>query len=111
MSGSLAALTPAQQIEALYVAYFGRAADYGGATYWLMDYANLTAQGLTPTQAVVNIADSFAVQPEATKLYTFLDNPSAGAPATVNTFLTAVYQDLFNRAPDAAGEAIGPIKS
>ena len=122
MSGSLASQSPADQIEAIYIAYFGRAADVGGETYWLNDFKYLTSpvsqggQGFTSTQAIVNIADSFAVQPEATSLYSFLatppnipianpSNPPAGVQLSVNTVLTAVYQDLFHRAPDAGGEA------
>ncbi len=122
MSGSLSSLPVAQQIEALYIAYFGRAADAGGYVYWFNQFTAQTGgdagggQGVASTQAVVNIAESFGVQPEATALYSFLATPPAipiadpssppsDVQLSVDTFLTAVYQNTFNRAPDAAGEA------
>ena len=46
------------------------------------------------------IAQSFSVQTEATNMYPYLANPYV---ATVSTFLTQVYKNLFNRAPDSAG--------
>jgi len=46
------------------------------------------------------IAQSFSVQTEATNSYAYLANPNV---ASVSTFLTSVYANLFNRAPDAAG--------
>jgi len=48
------------------------------------------------------IAQSFSVQTEATSTYAYLANPYT---ATVSTFLTTVYSNLFNRTPDAAGLA------
>jgi len=48
------------------------------------------------------IAQSFSVQTEATNSYAYLANPNV---ASVSTFLTSVYANLFNRAPDAAGLA------
>ena len=83
MSGSLSSLPVAQQIEALYIAYFGRAADAGGYVYWFNQFTAQTGgdagggQGVASTQAVVNIAESFGVQPEATALYSFLATPPA----------------------------------
>jgi hypothetical protein len=51
------------------------------------------------------MAGSFSVQPEATALYTFLANPSTATQAQISSFIDAVYEDLFNRAPDAGGLA------
>ena len=86
-----------QAIEALYVGYFGRAGDPSGTNYWV---GQLNA-GLSISQ----IAASFAVQPEATSMYSYLANPNVGGTAAQTQFINQVYQDLFNHAPDAAGLA------
>ena len=52
--------------------------------------------------SLTQIAQSFSVQSEARNTYAYLSSPSL---ATVSTFLTSVYANLFNRAPDAAGLA------
>ena len=86
--------TPAEMIGQLYVGYFGRAADPDGLNYWITQFnAGMSLQA---------IANSFAVQPEATALYSYLAAPAVGDPAA---FVTAIYQDLFNRGPDAGGLA------
>ncbi len=101
MAGLLSGLTNAQQIEAIYVAYFGRAADGTGYLYW-----GNAAQTMSP----VAIANSFAVQPEATSMYAFLASPphpliptDPVQIAAVDTFINQVYQNLFNRAADGPG--------
>jgi hypothetical protein len=53
------------QIAALYVGYFNRGADPEGLNYWL---------GQTQ-MSVVEIANSFAVQPEAKATYAYLAAP------------------------------------
>ncbi|MFO1159538.1 MAG: DUF4214 domain-containing protein [Reyranellaceae bacterium] len=85
-------VTAQEQIGQLYVAYFGRAADPVGLDYWVTQLNG----GLSLTA----IANSFAVQPEATALYSYLAAPAVGDPAA---FVKAIYNDLFNRDPDAAG--------
>jgi hypothetical protein len=124
VSGSLSTLTPEQQIEAIYVAYFGRAADGGGYSYWVRqytsDYATYIAAGDTSAQAeaatVQSISESFSVQAEAQANYAFLATPPAipvpdplhpGSfiTAQIDAFLSAVYLDLFARPIDSAGEA------
>ena len=87
-------VTAQEQIGQLYVGYFGRAADPVGLNYWV--------QQLQGGMSLTAIANSFAVQPEATALYSYLAAPTVGDPAA---FITAIYQDLFNRGPDAAGLA------
>ncbi|MGK2871861.1 MAG: DUF4214 domain-containing protein, partial [Alphaproteobacteria bacterium] len=81
-------------ISQLYAGYFNRAPDPTGLAYWV----GRAADGMTLTQ----IAQSFSVQPEATALYGFLSTPTPDGQAA---FLNAVYTNLFNRLPDAAGQA------
>ncbi|MDD2357131.1 MAG: DUF4214 domain-containing protein [Thiovulaceae bacterium] len=76
-----------QQVAELYVATFNRAPDADGLDYWV----NLS--GLTIDQ----IAQSFFDQPETQALY-----PSGNTDAE---FVTSIYTNLFNRAPDADGLA------
>jgi hypothetical protein len=87
-------VTPAEQIAQLYVGYFGRAADPAGLAYWV--------DRLNDGMSLLAIANSFAVQPEATSLYAYLAASSVGDP---QSFIAAIYNDLFNRNPDAAGLA------
>jgi hypothetical protein len=84
-----AALSPAQlgSLVELYVASFNRAPDALGLDYWgsrLHDGMSLGA-----------IAGSFFVQPEAAAFYP--------ASQTTQAFVAAVYGNVLNRAPDAAG--------
>jgi hypothetical protein len=51
------------------------------------------------------IAQSYSLQTESTNLYPFLANPNTASTAAVETFVTSIYENLFNPAPDAAGEA------
>jgi len=89
---------PQSQIEALYVGYFGRAADQGGLTYWLDE---LNSGAINTSQ----IAASFSVQVEAEAEYPFLANPLVATTADIQAFITQVYQNLFNRMPDTGGLA------
>jgi len=75
------------QIVELYSATFNRAADADGVAYWE------TQTNLTQEQ----MANSFVISEEAVALY----------PATqTNTeYVTAIYNNLFGRAPDTAGLA------
>ncbi len=81
-------------ITQIYIGYFNRAPDPAGLNYWVGQ--------LQAGMPAVAIADSFARQPEATSTYSFLADP-VSRPA--DAFLTSVYNNLFNRAPDAAGLA------
>ena len=84
-------------ITELYVGYFGRAPDPSGETYW--------AAQIQGGMSLSQIAQSFSVQTEATNIYSFLANPNTASTAAVEAFVTAVYENLFNRAPDSNGEA------
>ncbi len=81
-------------ITQIYVGYFNRAPDPAGLNYWIGQ--------LQSGMPAVAIADSFARQPEAISAYSFLSDPVGASP---DAFLSAVYNNLFNRAPDAAGLA------
>ncbi|MBC7357615.1 MAG: DUF4214 domain-containing protein [Desulfacinum sp.] len=97
------ALTAKQFIEGIYVAYFGRAGDPAGVGYWL----NLYNQGQFD---FAGIAENFAQQEEATDAYAYF-NAYFNYPgyeisdSMREAFVTEVYQNLFNRAPDADGLA------
>ncbi len=72
------------EVAKLYVATFNRAPDAGGLSYW-------TNTGMS----IENIAQSFFDQSETQTLY-----PSG---TTNSSFVTSVYANLFNRAPDTDG--------
>jgi hypothetical protein len=84
-------------LEGIYVAYFGRAADPSGLTYWL----GQEAAGLTDSA----IAMAFVPQTETLQLYPALNTPATlqSSPSSQSSFITSVYQNLFGHAPDAAG--------
>jgi hypothetical protein len=110
VAGFLDTQTGANQTESLYVAYFGRAGDGPGYLYWTNSLASMEASGTPAATAVVNVANSFAVQPEAKAQYAFLASPPATLSTTdpvqiagVDSFISQVYQHLFNRAADSAG--------
>lgn len=87
-------------IAALYAAYFNRAPDPAGLNYWA-DRANGVG-GVA--LSLVEIANSFALQPEATGLYEFLSAPFSGSPTA---FLSSVYLNLFGRIATAATDPEG----
>lgn len=101
---NLVSLTSQEQIAATYIAFFGRGADRGGFTFWVDQFVkNLPTQGAATLFA--NIASSFAVGDEAKALYPFLANPTGASNAQIEAFLSKVYDNLFNRTPDAEGLA------
>jgi len=88
----------ANVVEAMYIGYFGRAGDPSGDAYWLneMNSGQITESGM---------AASFSVQNEATAEYPYLANPEGATVSQIDQFIAQVYQNLFNRVPDASGEA------
>jgi hypothetical protein len=84
-----AAVTKTQVAE-LYVATFNRAPDATGLNYWVNDSFNGNPD-------IDLIAMSFFDQPETQALYP--------ADNTDEDFVTAIYQNLFNRGPDPDGLA------
>lgn len=87
-------------ISALYAAYFNRAPDPAGLDFWVN-----RANGVGgPAMSLVEIANSFAVQPEATRLYGFLAAPLVASPVS---FLSSVYQNMFGRVATPQTDAEG----
>lgn len=77
------------EIMELYTAYFNRVADKAGVDYWANE---MDANGWTLDQ----VAQSFADQAEYQAIYGNLGNEGT---------IVAIYENLLNRAPDAAGLA------
>ncbi|NDA46928.1 MAG: DUF4214 domain-containing protein, partial [Alphaproteobacteria bacterium] len=109
------------QLEQVYIGYYGRAVDASGYNYWQAEYnariggtyklAGVTQPKQSSADAIASIASSFgaAGQAETVALYPFL-GASITFPTTdnvvktqISSFVTSVYQNLFNRAPDSAG--------
>lgn len=87
-------MTVQEDIAKIYVGYYGRSPEPEGWNYWIGE--NTKANPLSLAQ----IAASFSVQPESKALYPFLVAPAISDPTT---FITQVYQNLFNRNPDTEG--------
>ncbi len=81
-------------LVSLYVGYFNRAPDPAGLQYWI--------EQVEAGRDTNTIAADFAASTEAKALYPFLTTPDVSSSTA---FITSVYQNLFNRAPDAAGLA------
>jgi M6 family metalloprotease-like protein len=89
-------------VQQIYVAYFGRPADVGGLDW----HAKVLLAAGAPTdvvalsaaydsnQALKDEIDSFGTSAESAALY----------PGDNGQFVDALYQNLFGRAPDAAGK-------
>ncbi|NIB42966.1 DUF4214 domain-containing protein [Pseudomaricurvus alkylphenolicus] len=76
------------KISDLYIAYFGRAPAAEGLTYWFKE-------NYTGSLDFLSTAKSFADQTEFRTTY-----PEG---STNREFVESVYQNMFNRAPEAAG--------
>ncbi|MDD3554827.1 MAG: DUF4214 domain-containing protein [Deltaproteobacteria bacterium] len=93
MATSYSALSVKDQVQLMYVAYFGRAGDPAGVDHWIND---INVNHFTIEQ----VGDTFALQSEAKGLYSYLAYSNLGDPTA---FVTAIYNNLFERAPDTAG--------
>ena len=76
----------------LYVAYFDRAADPEGLQFWIDQLDN--------GRDFATISQDFANSQEARDIYPFLNNPDVASPGA---FITAIYANLFDRAPESEG--------
>jgi Domain of unknown function (DUF4214) len=89
---SLSSLSSEDLVSEVYIGYYNRAPDQGGMSFWLNSMAN----GATLTQ----VANAFANSSESIAVYPFLSNPNL---ANASSFVTQVYSNLLNRAPDNPG--------
>jgi hypothetical protein len=90
------------QVEMVYLAYFNRAGDAKGTDFWVTDLVNL---GDKVIPDLTGIAAGFSLQPEAFVTYPFLLDPQHSSQGDIQTFISSVYQHLFDRAPEAPGLA------
>ena len=95
-------VSPTDFVTELYIGYYNRAPDSVGLSFWLSAYNSAIAAGANPTIELTTLANSFANSSESTAIYPFLLAPSA---ANASSFVTQVYNNILNRAPDAAGLA------
>ena len=71
--------TPEQQVEAMYVAYFGRAGDVAGTNFWTTN--------LETGQTIDDVAMNFSKSPEAETLYPFLASPATATGSDIHNFI------------------------
>jgi hypothetical protein len=87
-------------ITQLYIGYFDRAPDPEGLAFWI----GVLEGGLS----LEAIALDFSGQAETQATYDFFDTSgpeTPSDPADVEAFITAIYDNLFDRAPDPEGLA------
>lgn len=90
-------------IQRIYVAYFGRPADPAGLAFWADKFS---AFGFPATMAEVSIAYSGnATVKQFVDLFGASGESAALYPGDNTVFVTAIYRNLFNRAPDRDGLA------
>jgi hypothetical protein len=114
--GAVDTLPVFDQLESIYVSYFGRAADATGLAFWEGQYAAGIAHGQSAGQVLINIANAFVPQAETLALFPFLATPVGQlTDAQLTTYIDSVYQNLFNRTPPAHDPGVaywlGQIKS
>jgi len=84
-------------IAELYIAYFDQATDQASEVYWVA--------ALERGVSITAIAEALSTSPQALALYPFLANPSTANTTEIAQFVTAIYQNLFDHAPNAAAQA------
>jgi hypothetical protein len=96
-------------VQELYVAYFGRPADYYGLQLFDNLFASINAPtsiddlaaAYTSNPTVHAVIDSFGTSAESAALYGTVTSNQA----SVEAFVNAIYANLFNRAAEPAGLA------
>ena len=88
-------------VQSIYVAYFGRPADPDGLAYFQKQFQDANApttiaeliREYSTNAQVKDLVDFFGKSEESNALYN----------GTTDEFIAAIYQNLFNRAPDVEG--------
>ena len=93
------------QVSAVYLGYFGRAADPAGQTYWTDEVRGEIDAGRSPASVAEDMATGFRASTEAQAKYPFLapENAQDAATAEIETFVSDVFGNLFNRTPATEG--------
>ena len=84
------------KITGLYVAFFNRAADQEGLTYWTTTADNVAKQGGDVSSVFKTLSKGFATHPTFTSTYAHLNNEA---------FVSAIYKNSLGRDGDAEGIA------
>lgn len=107
-NGALPVLSATGQLEALYVGWFGRAADAAGYQYWITNDLTQILQGASVSTAALNISKSFALSVENSPYAALASlatpvTPTVQQSALAASFINQTYQNLFSHQADAGG--------
>ncbi len=110
VAGLVDGLSPSEQLELIYIGYFGRAGDAYGFSFWSQQSVIAQNAGQSPAEALSNIANAFQPQPETLSQYPLLgrsnlDFSSPSVVLEVGNLVRDVYLNLFDHLPDADGKA------
>lgn len=109
-NGILPPLSPTGHLEALYIGWFGRAADATGFQYWDTNALTQILNGASVGTAMLNISKSFALSTENSPYASLATlatpvTPTAAQSALAASFINQTYTNLFSHQADAAGLA------
>ncbi|GAB6060712.1 trypsin-like serine protease [Desulfonatronum parangueonense] len=92
-------LTTDQWITTFYVAYWGRAADPSGLSYWMGEVDRGALD-------VVGVAENFALSAEAKAMFPYFNSPETATNGERTVFVQAVYENLLNRSVPEDDEGV-----
>ena len=102
--GALPVQSPTAQLEALYIGWFGRAADPAGFGQQMESYLSQILGGASLSDAAIALSANFATSPEnapyasLASLPTPVADPTPAQEALVASFINQTYTNLFGRA-------------
>lgn len=106
--GALPVQSPTGQLEALYIGWFGRAADPAGFQQQMSGYLTQILDGVSLSDAAIALSAGFATSPEnapyasLASLPTPVLSPTPAQTALVASFIDQTYENLFGRAATVA---------